>query len=124
MVHQPSRNTPTLVIMDRRNEETVGLTSQNLYIDEACSQSTSQLSASEPLLEQDNHSTNPIFHRPKWRALLSLKNPSRSQQTVSRPGNDVIGEKPTLKKRKKPRLCLKIGLGILVLLYVLEMTPP
>lgn len=106
--------------MNRPDEETIGLTSQNLYIDEAPSQSSSQLSASEPLLEEDNRSPNPILHRPKWRALLSSKNPSKSRRKPSKPGND-IGEKPTLKKRKRSRLCLKIGLAILVLLGVVQL---
>lgn len=109
--------------MDRfEDEETVGLTSRNLYIDDARSQSTSQLSASEPLLEEENQSTNPILHRPKWRPLLSSKNPSRSRRKSSKPCND-IGEKQTPKKQKRSRLWMKIGLGTLVLLYVLEMTP-
>ena len=106
--------------MDRLDEQNIALTSPDLYIDDAPFRTSSQLSASEPLLEEDNQSSNPILHRPKWRTLLSSKSPSRSRRKPSKPGND-IGEKPTLKKRKTSRLCLKIALAILVLLYVLEM---
>lgn len=102
------------------DEENVGLTPRNFYIDDARSQSSSHLSASEPLLEEDNHSTVPILHRPKWKALFSSKHPSRSRRKPSKPGND-LGEKATLKRRPKSRLCFKIGLGILVLLFVLRM---
>lgn len=108
--------------MNRSDEETAGLMSRTLYLDDAPSQSSSQLSASEPLLEEDHQSTHPVLHKPKWRAVLSLKTPSRSRRKPSKPGND-IGEKPTLKQRKRSRLWLKIGVGILVLLYVLEMAP-
>lgn len=108
--------------MLKPDEENVGLTPRNLYIDDARSQSSSQLSASEPLLEEDNQSSNPILHRPKWKTLLSSKKSSRSRRKLSKPGNE-IGEKPTLKTRQRSRLCLKIGLGILVLLYVLRMAP-
>ena len=103
--------------MNRPDEGSAGLMSRSLYLDAAPSQRSSQLSASEPLLEEDNHSTNPIIHRPKWKALLSAKNISRSRRKPSRAGND-IGEKSPSKKRRRSRLCMKIGLGILVLLYV------
>ena len=105
--------------MNRPDEASAGLLSRISYLDDAPSQSSSQLSASEPLLEEDNHSTNPIIHRPKWKALLSAKNLSKSRRKPSKPGND-IAEKPPIKKRRRSRLCMKIGLGILVLLYVLK----
>ena len=109
--------------MDRPDdEETIGVTSQNLYLHDAPSQSASQLSASEPLLQGDHQSTSPMLHRPKWKALLSSKTSSRSRRKPSKPCNDV-GEKQRPKKPKRSRLCLKINLGILVILYVLEMTP-
>lgn len=108
--------------MDRHDEETVGLTSRNLYVDDARSQSNSLLSASEPLLEEDNQSTNPILHRSKWRGLLSSQNSSRLRRKFLKSSNNSR-EKPTLKTQKRSRLYLKIGLGILVLLYVLEMAP-
>ncbi|KAF6222107.1 hypothetical protein HO133_001193 [Letharia lupina] len=106
--------------MRRSDEETVGLTSRDLYIDDAPSQSSSQFSASEPLLEEESRSTNPTLHKPKWRAFLSSQNPRRSRRKPSRPGND-IGEKPTLNKQKRSRLCLNISLGILVLLGVIQL---
>lgn len=105
--------------MNRPDEAIGGLTSRNFYIDENTSQSSSQLSASEPLLEEELQSTKPILHNPKWRAWLSVKNFGRSRRKPSRPDDDDIREKPMLMKRKRSRLCLKIGLGILVLLYVL-----
>ena len=108
--------------MNRPDEGTAALTSRNIYIDDAPWQSSSYLSASEPLLEEDNQSTNPISHRPTWKAWLSAKNISRSRRKPSRPGNDT-GEKLRPKKRKRSRLCLKMGLGILIFLYVLEMDP-
>lgn len=106
--------------MNRSDEETIGLTSRNFYNDDAPSQSCSQLSASEPLLEEDNQSTNPIIQRPKWKAWLYAKDTRRSRRKPSKPGNDA-GEKPPLKGRKKSRKCLKLGLGILVLLGIIQL---
>lgn len=109
--------------MDRPDdEETTGLPSHNLYIHNAPSQSASQLSASEPLLQGDHQSTIPILHRPKWRSMLSSKTLSRPRRKPSRPCNE-IEEKKTPKQKKRSRLCMKIGLGILVLLYVLALKP-
>ena len=105
--------------MNRSDEANAGLTSRISYIDDAPLQSSSQNSASEPLLEEENRSTNPIQHRPRWKAWLSANGISRSRRKLSRPGNDT-GEKPPFKRRKRSHLCLRIGLGILVLLYVLE----
>ncbi len=108
--------------MNRPDEAIAGLLSRNVYINDAPSQSSSQLSASEPLLEEDSQSTNPILPQPKWRTWLSAKAMSRSRRKPSRPGND-IGEKSLLKKRKRSRFCLKLSLGVLVLLYVLKKAP-
>ena len=108
--------------MNRPNEANAGLTPRNSYIDDAPSQTSSHLSASEPLLEEDSHSSNPTLHMSKWKPWLSTKHISRSQRKPSRPGND-FGEKPLYKRRKTSHSCLRIGLGILVLLYVLEVDP-
>ena len=105
--------------MNRPDEANARLTSRNLYIDDAASQSSSQNSASEPLLEENNQTTSPILHRPRWKAWLTANHDSRSRRKLSRPGND-FGEKPLFKRRKRSQLCLRIGLGILVLLYVTE----
>ena len=108
--------------MHRPDDGTVGLTSRNLYADDDRSQSNSQLSVSQPLLEEDSQSNKPLLRMPSWRTWLFSWNPSRSRRRPLRLGNGSE-EKPTLKSKKRSRLCLKTGLGILVFLYVLEMAP-
>ena len=108
--------------MNSPDETVTSLTSRSIYNHEASSQSSSQLSALEPLLEEESRSTDHVLHKPKWRVWLSARNSSRSRRKPSRPGNES-GEKPSLKERKRSRVCLKIGLGILVLLYVLRTAP-
>ena len=108
--------------MNRPNEADAGLTSRVIYIDDARSPTGSHLSASEPLLEEDIYPTNPIVSRPKRKNWLSFKDIGRSRRKPSRPGNE-FGAKPPHKKRKRPCSCWRIGIGILVLLYVFEMGP-
>ena len=108
--------------MNRPNEADAGLTSRVIYIDDAPSQTASHLSASEPLLEEDGYSTDPIVSRPKRKTWLFPKSIGRSRRKPSRPGND-FGAKPPYKRRKRSYFCWRIGLGILVLLYVFDMGP-
>lgn len=108
--------------MNRSDETNAGLPSRNLYIDDDPSQSSSHLSTSEPLLEEDDQFTHPTLHGPSWKVWLSAKDISRSRRKPSRSGND-FGEKTLYKRRKRSRLCLRIGLVILVLLYVLATAP-
>ena len=108
--------------MNRPNEADAGLTSRVIYIDDAPSQTASHPSASEPLLEEDDYSTDPIVSRPKRKTWLFLKSIGRSRRKPSRPGND-FGAKPPYKRRKRSYFCWRIGLGILVLLYVFDMGP-
>ena len=108
--------------MNRPNEADAGLNSRVTYIDDAPSQTASHLSASEPLLEEDDYSTDPIVSRPKRKTWLFLKSIGRSRRKPSRPGND-FGAKPPYKRRKRSYFCWRIGLGILVLLYVFDLGP-
>ena len=106
--------------MNRPDDADAGLTSRIIYIDDARSQTSSYLSASEPLLEENNYSANPILSRPKRKNWLSFKDIGRSRRKPSRPGND-FGVKPPYKRQKRSYFCWRIGIGILVLLYVFEM---
>ena len=108
--------------MNRPDEVDAGLTSRIIYINDARSQTGSHLSASEPLLEEDNYSTNPILSRTKRKNWLSFKDIGRSRRKPSRPGNE-FGAKPPYKKQKRSYFCWRIGIGILVLLCVFEMGP-
>ena len=108
--------------MNRPNEADAGLTPRIIYIDDARSPIGSHLSASEPLLEEDIHPTNPVLSRPKRKNWLSFKGIGRSRRKPSRPGNDFRA-KPPHKKQKRSYSCWRIGIGILVLLYVFEMGP-
>ena len=108
--------------MNGPDEADAGLTSRIIYIDDARSRTASHLSASEPLLQEDDYSINTVLSRPKRKNWLSLKDIGRSRRKPSRPGNE-FGAKPPYKRQKRSYFCWRIGLGILVLLYVFEMGP-
>lgn len=97
--------------------ESIGLTARGPYLDDTNAYSDSHLSVSDTILEDDSDSLNENFQqRPKWRTLFSSIFTNRARRKLSKSGN-VTREKMLLGKRKGSRLCLKVGFGILVLLY-------
>lgn len=100
--------------MNTLPEESIGLTSRGLYLDDANASSDSHISASDTLLEDDTEYMNTNFQQgPKWRKMFSSQ--IKARRKPSRPINDYA-ETNTLGRRKGSGMCLKFGLGTLVAL--------
>lgn len=99
-----------------RREEYISLSSRAPYLDKPSSHIGSDISLSEPLLEDESQSAKRP-RRSKWRTLASLKILSGIPREFLGT-RDGKSEKMLPGKRKRSRLCLKLGFGILLVLYV------